>query len=159
MLSVVSEALRVMGPRMDTGGDVGRRVNGSITSSRLATCIGKGGDIARTGDVYPEPQVNEWALPVCVWRVLVVYMVPGRWELAMDMLCGMRIDFPEKSDTERAWIWGLRYGCVPPSLVCSGLRFRINKNAIAPPMRTATPPTTPPTMAPTGGLLFLPLEF
>jgi hypothetical protein len=42
---------------MDTGGDVGRNdVKGSITSgrSRGAICTGKGGDMARTGDVYPE---------------------------------------------------------------------------------------------------------
>jgi len=55
---VVPEVLRAMDDDgMDTGGDVGRNdVKGSITSgrSRGAICTGKGGDMARTGDVYPE---------------------------------------------------------------------------------------------------------
>lgn len=65
---VVSDTLRVM-----DGGDVGRRVNGSITSSRFAICTAGGGDMTRTGDdVWPEAYESEWKLPVCVCVVPVV---------------------------------------------------------------------------------------
>jgi len=47
---VVSEPLRPI----DTGGDVARNVNGSITSSRLTTWIAGEGDTTRAGEVYPE---------------------------------------------------------------------------------------------------------
>jgi hypothetical protein len=64
---VVSEVLRVM-----AGGDVGRKVYGSMTSSRFTICIAGGGDITRPGDEYPEPRFSEWTLPVWVCAVPVV---------------------------------------------------------------------------------------